>query len=305
MSFPAHYVGSYVGTGASLPVLDAGFQPSFLRIYNDTDNDVCFDFFASQSAGLAVKSGAPVLTPTALSLTFTGSTPTFTGDAQTFSGTSGYASVQNLTINDQDTPDGNQVYVKFLGDGTPYLCCNMATTTVSKAVALDGSAEIFIQHDAGAASGFPLYFDDDRSPANTRLQIANTIHTRDVFIRTTDGEVLRIFNSATAAADGVPVYFDDGAQQRLEAETAGNANANHETETRGWMTKTPTGSISLVTGSVSQVTGTVTGNSGGSIGSSVSEISSQGITLDSRGFILGTDSSLNESGKTYRYIALR
>ncbi len=304
MSFPAHFVGSYTGTGAALSVLDCGFQPAYLRIYNDTDNDVVFDFFSNQSAGLAVKQGLSTLTPTALSLTFTGSTPAFTGSTPAFTGAAPYAS-STLAITDQDTPDGNPIYVKLTADGQPYLACNIAADTVDKAVALANGEKIIVKHDASAATGgYQLYCDDDAA-ASSRLQINNSLSEVDVFLKCSGGRLLKIVHSATAAADGVALNYDDGADDRIEGELAGNASISVDSEVQGWKSITPSGTNAQVTGTNAQVTGTVTGNSGGSISSSVSEVSSQGITMQDRGFSLGTDSAINESGKVYRYIALR
>jgi hypothetical protein len=286
MSFPAHYVGTYTGTGAALEVLDAGFKPSFLRIYNDSDNDVIFDYFQGQSSGIAVKQGAGAFVPAALTLV--GSTPAFTGSAP-------YAA-NTLAITDQDTPDGNPIYVKLTDDGQAYLACNIAADTVDKAVALSGGGKVIVKHDASAASGgYQLYCDDDAA-ATARLQINNSLLALDVFIKSSCGRLIKITHSATAAADGVALNYDDGADDRIEGELAGNASITATSEVQGWKSVTPAGSNAQVT---------VTGDSAGSVSTSVSEVSSQGITLQDRGFSLGTDSSINESGKVYRYIALR
>lgn len=284
MSFPAHYVGTYTGTGAALSVLDAGFTPSFLRIYNDSDNDVIFDYFSGQTAGLAVKQGAGAFVPAALTLV--GSTPIFSGFA--------YYAAQTAAVTHVASPAGNPVYVKLLSDGSPYLCCNMATDTADKIVAMSDSAKILIKHDASAASGgLQVYLREDLDV----LLINNTVFGADQFLRNQDGSIILLAHDASASSNGVALTYDDaGTPDRLEATFVDEANHNISTESDGWIVSVPTGSISQVT---------VTGNSAGSVSTGVSEVSSQGITLQDRGFSLGTDSSINESGKVYRYIALR
>ncbi len=43
---------------------------------------------------------------------------------------------------------------------------------------------------------------------------------------------------------------------------------------------------------------------GVSIGTAAASVASEGITLTSRGFSLGTDASVNESAKVFRYLAI-
>lgn len=296
MSFPAHHVGSYVGTGAALEVTEPGFKPSFIRIYNDTDNDVAFDYFQGQASGIAVKTGAGTLTPTALSLTFVGSTPTFTGSTPAFTGTAPYSPATSSVTHDA-APGGNKIYLKYSG-GRPYLASNIATDTVSKIVSFS-SGKLMIMHEAGAASlGHEVMCTDAGV-----LQCDNTMSGADEFVQLVGGGLLKVAHNATPGSQSL--YYDDGADQRLECAFSDLANHNISSESQGWKSVTPAGTNAQVTGTVAQVTGTVTGNSGGSLGTSVSEVASQGITLLPNGFSLGTDSSINESGKTYRYIVLR
>ena len=306
MSFPAHYVGSYTGTGAALDVTDAGFLPSFLRIYNDSDNDVIFDYFSGQTAGLAVKQGAGAFVPAALTLvgstpTFTGSTPAFTGSAPAFTGTAPYTA-RTYSVTYDAAPGGTKVYLKYSA-GRPYLACNMAADTVNKVLSFSAD-KLMIAHDASAATlGLELMCTDAGV-----LQLNNTMSGADEFIPLSGGALLKIAHNATPGTQSV--YYDDGADERLECAFGDTASHNISTETQGWKSTTPAGTNATVTGTNAQVTGTisqvtVTGNSAGSVSTSVSEVSSQGVTLHVRGFSLGTDSSINESGKTYRYIALR
>jgi hypothetical protein len=47
----------------------------------------------------------------------------------------------------------------------------------------------------------------------------------------------------------------------------------------------------------------MTDATGVSIGAAAATVASQAVTLTSRGFTLGTDSSVNESAKVFRYLA--
>ena len=352
MSFPAHHVGSYTGTAAAQTISDCGFKPRFIRIYNDSDNDVVFDYFSGQTAGLAVKTGAGTLTPTALSLTFLGSTPTFTGSTPVFTGdaplftgdaplftgdapaftgstpaftgSAPYAAATYEVTYDA-APGGTKVYLKYAG-GQAYLACNMAADTVNKVISFS-AGKLMVVHDASAATlGHELFCTDAGV-----LQVNNTMSGADEFIHMIGGGLLKVAHNGTPGSQSV--YYDDGADERLECAFGDVANHNISSEVQGWKSVTPagtnaqvtgtvaavtgtvaavtgtvaavTGTNAQVTGTISQVTGTVTGNSGGTLGTSVSEVSSGGVTFTDRGFSLGSDTSINESGKTYRYVAMR
>lgn len=48
-------VGSYVGTGAAVNV-PLGFAPTYVRVINETDGDVCWEWFNGMTAGHAIQS---------------------------------------------------------------------------------------------------------------------------------------------------------------------------------------------------------------------------------------------------------
>lgn len=271
--------GSYTGSGVAQTISDPGFLPNYVRIWNDTDNDVLFEFFGNMTSGLAAKiASAGTFTPAALTLV--GSTPAFTGTAPYSAATSAVTYAAG--------PGGNKIYLKYAA-GRPYLACDMATDTVNKAIAFT-AGKLVIMHDASAATGGLEVMCTDAGALLTN----NTLTGADEFVPLSNGALLKIAHNATPGTQSL--YFDDGADERLECAFGDTAGHNISTETQGWKTVTPSGTNAQVT---------VTGNSAGSISGNVSEVASEGITLTSRGFSIGTDSTINENGKTYRYLAIR
>lgn len=47
-------VGSYTGTGAAVNV-ELGFDPSYIRIWNETDGDIVWEFYRGMTAGHALQ----------------------------------------------------------------------------------------------------------------------------------------------------------------------------------------------------------------------------------------------------------
>ena len=273
------HLGSYTGTGASIEITEPGFQPNYICIWNDTDDDVRFEFFGNQTAGRMIKLvNAGTFTPAALTLT--GSTPTFTGTAP--------YTARTLAVTYDAAPGGNKVYLKYSANGA-YLACNMATDTVNKVLAFS-SDKLMIMHDASAATlGHEIMCTDAGV-----LQCNNTMTGADEFIRLVGGALLKIAHNASPGTQSV--YYDDGADERLECAFGDVTSHNVSTETQGWKTTTPAGTNAQVT---------VTGNSAGAVSGNITEVTSGGITVGVRGFTIGTDSSINESAKVYRYLAIR
>ncbi len=273
------HLGSYTGSGVAQLITDPGFQPSYIRIWNDTDNDIIHEFFGNMSAATAIKLlSAGTFTPA--SLTLTGSTPAFTGTAP--------YTARTCVVTYDAAPGGNKVYLKYAG-GQPYLASNVATDTVSKVIAFSAD-KVMIMHDASAATlGHEIMCTDAGV-----LQCNNTMSGADEFIRMPGGALLKIAHNAAPGTQSL--YFDDGADERFECAFSDVGSHSISTEVQGWKSVTPAGSNAQVT---------VTGNSAGSISGNISEISSNAITLDVRGFTVGTDSTINESAKVYRYWAVR
>ena len=139
-------------------------------------------------------------------------------------GTSVVAS-QTSTVTHAASPGGTQVYMKFLTDGTPYLCCNFAAAQVDKILTFGSAYKIPVKHDAGANTGLPIYFDDDGAQPN-RILCNNTTYLKDVFIMSNNPDYwLSVTHNASAATTGVALNYDDGADNRLEANMPGAANA--------------------------------------------------------------------------------
>ena len=138
-----------------------------------------------------------------------------------------YASAgQTTTLYHAAAPGGNPVYVKFTADGTPYLCCNMATATADKVLTFGTNYKVVIKHDVNAATGgLPLYFDYDAG-LPYRFLINNTVHGKDAWALSNDPNyLLPLKHDASAATNGVAVNYDDGADDRLEYISPGAVDA--------------------------------------------------------------------------------
>jgi len=135
------------------------------------------------------------------------------------------AASQTTTLYHAAAPGGNPIYVKFGVDGTPYLCSNLATVAADVVLTFGTNYKVIVKHDAGAATGLPLYFDYDAT-LPYRFLINNTIHGKDSWALSNDPNyLLPIKHDANAAVNGVAVNYDDGADARLEYVSPGAANA--------------------------------------------------------------------------------
>lgn len=170
----------------------------------------------------------------------TGTTGAGVAHTHSFTGSSP-AALENYTITHDAAPGGNAIYVKNGNDGTPYLCCNMATTTTDKVLAFSNNKKLMIKHDAGAATGLQVYFNFNGAP-DQQLLVNNTVYGVDVPVRLATGGTIGLKHDAGAAGNGVAFNFDDGADQRLEA-TFGDAQ-NHNLTSSGtyvWRMGAPSG----------------------------------------------------------------
>jgi hypothetical protein len=133
---------------------------------------------------------------------------------------------KTITLYHAAAPGGNPIYVKFGVDGSPYLCCNMATAAANKVLTFGTNYKVIVKHDADAATGgLPLYFDYDAT-LPYRFLVNNTILDKDCYARSNDPNyLLPIKHDALAATNGVAVQYDDGADNRLEYISPGTANA--------------------------------------------------------------------------------
>lgn len=114
-------------------------------------------------------------------------------------------------------PGGNPVYVDYDTDGTPYLCCTMATTTVDKWVAFSTTHKVLIKHLAAIpATAVQLYFDEDATQPNRLLAAVPHLKNVYVAVQPNSGYKLQITYNAAPGTPGVAINFDDGADQRLE-----------------------------------------------------------------------------------------
>lgn len=129
------------------------------------------------------------------------------------------------TLYHDAAPGGNPIYVKFTNDGAPYLCSNLATVAGDVVLTFGTNYKVVVKHDAGAATGLPLYFDYDAT-LPYRFLVNNTILGKDCYALSNDPNyLLPIKHDASAATNGVAVNYDDGADNRLEYISPGAANA--------------------------------------------------------------------------------
>jgi hypothetical protein len=141
-------------------------------------------------------------------------------------GTPTYAAAgQTTPITYAASPGGAQVYIKFGLDGTPYLCCNMATTGVDKILTFGTNYKVIIKHDANAATGgYALaFYKGGTAPFNFLFN--NTVFAKDAIAFSNDPSFMLFLkhdaSAGTGTTHGDPVYFDDGADQRLECVNGG------------------------------------------------------------------------------------
>jgi hypothetical protein len=134
------------------------------------------------------------------------------------------------TITHDDTPGGNPVYLRQASSGLYYLASNMAAAAVDKYIG-PANYKIPVKHEAGAATGAigQVYFDDDAANAYEKLLCNISTIAKNIFIPTNNPTYfLEIKHDASAATNGTAVNFDDGADNRLESNNAGGANATFD-----------------------------------------------------------------------------
>ena len=128
------------------------------------------------------------------------------------------AASKTATITHAASPGGNPIYLKMLADGSPYLCCNMATDAADKWVSFGSNTlSVLIKHDTDAATGgTQVYFDEDATQPGRLL--ANMARGKNCYVPVypnTDYQ-LQVTHSATASSLGVAVTYDDASDERLE-----------------------------------------------------------------------------------------
>lgn len=120
-------------------------------------------------------------------------------------------------VKDSDTAASAGVAVKVALDNngvTGFL--NATNAGNADAPARISSAGPFVHvDDNDAPVGVALYFDEDATDPSARF-LAVSPTGRDIFVPLSDGKMLRVKHSATAASEGVAVYFDDDAANAHE-----------------------------------------------------------------------------------------
>lgn len=136
-------------------------------------------------------------------------------------GTPSYSDAGNgINVTHTASPGGAQVFVKFLQDGTPYLCSNLATS--ADVYLTFGSYIVPLRYDASANTGLPVYFNYSAG-ANVRFLFNNTLFEKNTHILASDpAYLLFMTHDANAASDGVALYYNT-ATTRFEANCAADA----------------------------------------------------------------------------------
>jgi hypothetical protein len=156
------------------------------------------------------------------------------------------AAAKTTNIVHAAAPGGNPVYVDYDVDGTPYLCCTMATTTVDKWVAFSTTHKALIKHLAAIpATAVQLYFDEDATQPNRLLAAVPHLKNVYVAVQPNAGYKLQITYNAAPGTPGVAVNFDDGADQRLEfiSPTAALGVVDIALDAIGWAYYNLTGTV--------------------------------------------------------------
>lgn len=230
MSFPSSVYGSYLGTGAEQSIDSIGFTPSYIRIWNDTDNDVLLEYYRGMSAGLAIQQSA--------SGVFSGGALVGT-DPKT---------PEAYAVTHDAAPGGNAVFVAFTDSGEPILECNMAALTADQFLAMSVSEKVKIKHNASPAGGQVYMRESDG------VLLAVNPSEVDEFVRLPGGGLLKIEHDASAASNGVAVNFDDGGDNRLEATFVSAVDIDINSETSAWKSEAPAGTCAgTISGQVAEI----------------------------------------------------
>lgn len=127
------------------------------------------------------------------------------------------AASQTANVIHDAAPGGNPVYVDYMADGSPYLCCNMATTGVDKWVVFGSTYAVLIKHMSSIpATAVQVYLDEDATQPNRLLAVMGRGKNSYIQGYPNTAFQLQITHNINAATLGSAIYFDDGANQRLE-----------------------------------------------------------------------------------------
>lgn len=130
------------------------------------------------------------------------------------------------TVTDEDSPDGNAVYVNVDDEGNIYLESNIANDEEDKEIQFGGSGDpvLTIRHVA-SPDGDQVYFDDDGSQPDRLLADIE----KDLYVPTdTPGYFMKVKADGSADSNGEALNYDDDTDDRLECETANNGDADLE-----------------------------------------------------------------------------
>ena len=148
-----------------------------------------------------------------------------TGALKPYSPVEFFATDYSYTVGDEDSPEGNPIYLDYDKTGTPYLTSNISTDTENKYISF-GDIVIEIYHDS-SASGAQVYLNEG-SDAGERLEAdLSSESDTDEFIDAINSVYgVSIINNTSASSDGVAVNYDDATDEQLEAETNGDADVD-------------------------------------------------------------------------------
>lgn len=127
------------------------------------------------------------------------------------------AASKTATVVHNATPGGNPVYVDYMADGSPYLCCNMATTQQDKWIVFGSTYSVLIKHVSTIpGTAVQVYLDEDATQPARLLAVMGRAKNSYIQGYPNTAFQLQITHSANAATLGKAIYFDDGSDQRLE-----------------------------------------------------------------------------------------
>ncbi|MCZ7403352.1 MAG: hypothetical protein O8C67_00280 [Candidatus Methanoperedens sp.] len=126
------------------------------------------------------------------------------------------AATKTLTAYHVAAPEGNPIYCKYMENGDPYLCCNLATITTDVWLTFGTDYKILLKHDASAAVGsVQVYIDEDATQPGRILAALARLKT--AYVYSNNGSfALPITYNAAPATPGVALYYDDVTHSRLE-----------------------------------------------------------------------------------------
>jgi hypothetical protein len=114
-----------------------------------------------------------------------------------------------FTVVHSGTPATTAVYVAPIDGVYAYLNADNSADNADDYFTTANGERVLVKDNNGSNAGYAVYFDEDGA-TGSRLLINNTITGTDLFVRTSEGRVVKFTHSAGAAGAGnAALYFDD------------------------------------------------------------------------------------------------